>query len=165
MMEMANKPFWEHSMLKFKNFLPVFMSGLSLVALVACGSGGGSSSSSSSSTSSTTGGSKVSCTSPAPNHSCVEFTFSGSNSSYSGTGAAYYYESIASATDGAMVCGFLNMTTANTSGSQSTLESPCESDQIQGGGCDSAGSIGYCSFDITGNTTSSTISNSTWHNL
>lgn len=147
-----------------KRFLFAFMGGLSLATLVACGSSGGSSASSGSSTSSTTGG-KVSCSSPAPNHSCVEFVFSGTASSYSGTGAVYYYESVATAADGAMVCAFLNGTTANSGGSQSNLENPCESDQTQGAGCDSAGSIGYCSFNIAGNTASTTISNSTWNNL
>ncbi|MBF0292357.1 MAG: hypothetical protein HQK86_09385 [Nitrospinae bacterium] len=167
-------------MLKLKNFAVVFICGLSFVALTSCGSGGGSSSSGSSSTSSTsggsttsggssssggTGGSKVSCTSPAPDHSCVEYTFSGSNSSFSGTGAIYFYETITSATDGAAVCGFLNSTTTNSGGTESNISSPCEAGQTQGTGCASAGSIGYCSFDITGNSTSSTISNSTWHNL
>lgn len=149
----------------FKKFLIVFMGGLSLVTLVACGGGGGSSSSSGSSTSGGSSGGKVSCTSPAPDHSCIEFVFSGSVSSYSGTGAAYFYDSVTSAADGATVCALLNNTTSNSSGTQSSLENPCESNQTQGTGCASAGSIGYCSFNITGNDASATISNSTWNNL
>lgn len=146
-----------------QKLMVVFLSGLSIAALVACGGGGGGSSTPTSSSSS--GGTKVSCTSPAPDHGCSEFIFSGSVSSYSGTGAAYFYETITTAADGATVCALLNNTTSNSSGTQASLENPCESNQTQGTGCASAGSIGYCSFNITGNTTSATITNSTWVNL